>query len=161
MDRLEKILRDVMNFSRDARFHFERRPLKATVMDAVSVYSAVCDEYSIKVELSFDTERTVLMDSGQAMEAVKNLISNAIDAMPEGGTLRVQTTEEELKYKPTEADEEKFFLMYHLNWSPDEVDTQIQLPDNVMAVLNIYGEDITPPGRDITVSSPIYLEIKP
>ena len=46
-------------------------------------------------------------------------------------------------------------------WSPDEVETQIQLPDNVMAVLNKYGEDITPPGRDITVNSPIYLEINP
>lgn len=33
-----------------------------------------------------------------------------------------ETQEEELKYKATEADEEKFFLMYHLNWSPDDVD---------------------------------------
>lgn len=30
--------------------------------------------------------------------------------------------EQELKYKATEADEEKFFLMYHLNWPPSEVD---------------------------------------
>jgi hypothetical protein len=31
--------------------------------------------------------------------------------------------EKELTYKPTEADEEKFFLMYHLNWAPSEVDS--------------------------------------
>jgi hypothetical protein len=31
--------------------------------------------------------------------------------------------EEELKYPATEADEEKFFLMYHLNWAPSEVDS--------------------------------------
>ncbi len=30
--------------------------------------------------------------------------------------------EKELNYKATEADEQKFFLMYHLNWSPSEVD---------------------------------------
>ena len=30
--------------------------------------------------------------------------------------------EEELKYQATEDDEEKFFLMYHLNWAPSEVD---------------------------------------
>jgi hypothetical protein len=29
---------------------------------------------------------------------------------------------EELKYEATEEDEEKFFLMYHLNWSPSECD---------------------------------------
>lgn len=33
-----------------------------------------------------------------------------------------ETQEKELKYKATEEDEEKFFLMYHLNWSPDDVD---------------------------------------
>lgn len=30
--------------------------------------------------------------------------------------------EKELAYEATEADEEKFFLMYHLNWPPSEVD---------------------------------------
>ena len=33
-----------------------------------------------------------------------------------------EAQEEELKYEATEADEEKFFLMYHLNWPPSEVD---------------------------------------
>lgn len=28
---------------------------------------------------------------------------------------------EELKFKPTEKDEEEFFLMYHLQWAPSEV----------------------------------------
>jgi hypothetical protein len=46
-------------------------------------------------------------------------------------------------------------------WSPEEIETQIQLPENLSAVYDKYGEDITPPGRDITVSSPIYLEINP
>lgn len=32
-------------------------------------------------------------------------------------------TTEELKYDATEADEEKFFLMYNLNWPPSEVDS--------------------------------------
>jgi hypothetical protein len=46
-------------------------------------------------------------------------------------------------------------------WSPDEVETQIQLPENLLVVFNKYGEDITPPGKDITVSCPIYLELIP
>lgn len=31
--------------------------------------------------------------------------------------------EEELKYKPTEADEERFFLMYHMNFQPSETES--------------------------------------
>ena len=30
--------------------------------------------------------------------------------------------ETKLKYQADEADEEKFFLMYHCNWAPSEVD---------------------------------------
>jgi len=33
-----------------------------------------------------------------------------------------EVPEEELQYDATEADEEKFFLMYHLNWPPSELD---------------------------------------
>ena len=42
--------------------------------------------------------------------------------VPETEEIKEETQEEELKYEATEADEEKFFLMYHLNWSPSEVD---------------------------------------
>lgn len=31
-----------------------------------------------------------------------------------------ESQEEELKYKPTDVDEEVFFLMYHMNMSPSE-----------------------------------------
>ena len=34
-----------------------------------------------------------------------------------------QEEEKELNYEATEADEQKFFLMYHLNWPPSEVDS--------------------------------------
>ncbi len=33
-----------------------------------------------------------------------------------------ETPEEELKYEATEADEERFFLMYHLNLQPSETE---------------------------------------
>jgi hypothetical protein len=46
-------------------------------------------------------------------------------------------------------------------WSPDEIDAQIQLPENVLSVFDKFGNDITPDGADITVSNPIYLELHP
>ncbi len=46
-------------------------------------------------------------------------------------------------------------------WSPDEVDIQIQLPENVDVVLDKFGQNITPDGRDIIVKNPIYVELIP
>lgn len=34
-----------------------------------------------------------------------------------------QQKEEEIKYEPTEADEERFFLMYHMNFQPSETES--------------------------------------
>jgi hypothetical protein len=42
--------------------------------------------------------------------------------VPESGEKKEPEKEEELKYKATEEDEEKFFLMYHMNMQPSEVD---------------------------------------
>lgn len=46
-------------------------------------------------------------------------------------------------------------------WSTDQVDTQIDLPENLSSVFNKYGEEITPNGRGITVNDPVFLELLP
>lgn len=42
--------------------------------------------------------------------------------LPESSKEEQPENEEELKYRATEEDEEKFFLMYHMNMQPSEVD---------------------------------------
>jgi hypothetical protein len=46
-------------------------------------------------------------------------------------------------------------------WSPDEVDVQIDLPENLSAVYDKYGQEITPDNNQITVKSPIFFELNP
>jgi len=43
------------------------------------------------------------------------------DVQNENTENAAESQEEELKFQPTEADEEMFFLMYHYNWAPSEV----------------------------------------
>ncbi len=97
VDRLEKILRDVLTFSRDARSHLEKNDLRDVVQDALKIYEDMFDEQSIKVELR--TEEgilPVLMDKDQVRQALRNLVNNAIDAMDKGGTLTVTCGREDL-----------------------------------------------------------------
>jgi signal transduction histidine kinase len=95
--KLEKILKNVLNFSRDARLHLETHPIGDVVSDVVKLYNETCIEQSIdmKVEIGENLPH-VLIDSDQVKQALGNLITNAIDAMPDGGTLTISAGEENL-----------------------------------------------------------------
>jgi two-component system NtrC family sensor kinase len=96
VDRLERILRDVLAFSREAKFRLEMMPVTEAVKASLSTFAGVCEEHSIHCKLEFGTDLSVLIDSEQVRQVINNLISNAIDVMPEGGTLTIATTTETL-----------------------------------------------------------------
>jgi two-component system NtrC family sensor kinase len=97
VDRLEKILRDILTFSRDARSHLEKNDLSEIVDDALKIYENLFAEQSIRVEVKAEGGiLPVLIDKDQVRQALRNLINNAIDAMPDGGALTVLAGKEEL-----------------------------------------------------------------
>jgi signal transduction histidine kinase len=85
-----------MTFSRDVKICFEKMPVTDMVKDCVLTFSALCDEHDIKIDARYGTDLPVLVDKGQAAQAAKNLISNAIDVMPNGGVLTITTAAEKL-----------------------------------------------------------------
>ena len=90
VNRLEKILRDVLTFSRDARSHLEKHPVEKLVHEAVNIHKYACSEQAINIEVAIEKNLpTILIDKDQAMQALTNLITNAYDAMPSGGTLKI------------------------------------------------------------------------
>lgn len=95
-NRLENILKDVLVLSWEPRVELETMPLTLPVEDSLTLYSALCAEHDIVIQKNIDTNIPVLTEEEQVRQAIDNLISNAVDAMPEGGTLSVSITEEEL-----------------------------------------------------------------
>lgn len=96
VNRLEHILRDILTFSREAKLRFERIPVTKVVRESVTTFSELCAEHAIKVVLEFDTDLPILIDKLHVRQSVDNILSNAIDAMPEGGALTVSTKVEEV-----------------------------------------------------------------
>jgi two-component system NtrC family sensor kinase len=96
VNRLEHILRDILSFSREAKFHFERIPLTDIVKDSITTFAELCAEHSLSVATDFNTDVPILLDKMHIRQAIDNLLSNALDAMPNGGTLAISTTEEEV-----------------------------------------------------------------
>jgi two-component system NtrC family sensor kinase len=98
VDRLEKILKDVLTFSRDTRSRLEKHSLGEVADEALQIYGTLFAEQSIKLEVLKEGELLpVLIDKGQVRQAARNLLNNAVDAMPEGGTLTLTLGEEEMQ----------------------------------------------------------------
>ncbi len=95
--RLEKILREVLTFSRNARFHLEKHQAGEFLQEAVTLHEPACSEQSVSVEVALEKDLPpVLMDKDQVRQAFNNLITNALDSMPRGGTLKLAAGTEEL-----------------------------------------------------------------
>jgi signal transduction histidine kinase len=99
VNRLERILKDILTFSREVKYNFIYQEVNGIVKEALQTFIAACKEQSIVVveELS-TTLPIILIDRDAIRLAINNLISNAIGAMPEGGTIRIKTFMEELNY---------------------------------------------------------------
>ncbi len=94
---LEKILRNVLTFSREARYHLEKHNIEEVVHDVLIIYEDLCREQRISIEVKIGEHLpAILIDKEQVRQAFSNLITNAIDAMPNGGTLTVTAGVEEI-----------------------------------------------------------------
>lgn len=88
--RLERILRDVLSFSREAKYHLMREDINEVVIEAIEILDKIYIGQPIKFLKNLDASLPpVLIDKDQVRQAVSNLISNAIDAMPGGGRLTI------------------------------------------------------------------------
>jgi signal transduction histidine kinase len=92
VDRLERILRDVLTFSREAKFRMDYHNINDVIKESLSAFAGIYREQSLVVRENLDTSiPSVFIDKDHARQAINNLISNAIDAMPEGGTLSIRS----------------------------------------------------------------------
>jgi signal transduction histidine kinase len=101
VERLEKILRDVLTFSRHARFHLERHTLNEIARETARMFGDIYEEQNIRMEITVEEDLPeILIDQDQVRQALGNLLMNAADAMPEGGLLKIETGKEELHDVP-------------------------------------------------------------
>jgi len=95
--KLEEILKDVLIFSNKAVFKREMQDIHKIINDSLNTYKDKC-EY-ININKLFGDIPQIYIDEKQVRFAVDNLISNAIDAMPDAGTLTIITNVESLNGK--------------------------------------------------------------
>ncbi len=92
VDRLEGIVSRLLHFSRANTQTLEPGDLNQIVAEAARLAQPLADEQHVHIELDLSPELPPIEMAGPALlQVFRNLTSNALQAMPDGGTLRLST----------------------------------------------------------------------
>jgi signal transduction histidine kinase len=91
--RLERILRDTLTFSREAKYHLQYADMNQLLARTEAKFGEVCREKRLLLEVRpAPGLPPCIVDEDQIRQALDNLVTNAIDAMTDGGTLTLATS---------------------------------------------------------------------
>ena len=90
VDRLDRRVSHLLSFSKPAPFHPLRESVARLIEDLLPPFTELLREKGVSVELALAPNLPeVRVDPMQLEQALVEVVSNALDAMPEGGTLRI------------------------------------------------------------------------
>lgn len=93
VETLETIVRQFLNAARPRRLDRRARDIHQVIDNNLTFLKPELDEAGIALKTEYDPNVPPLMvDAVQIQEVVTNLVKNAIEAMPDGGTLQIQTS---------------------------------------------------------------------
>jgi len=95
--RLENVLMNVLTYSKETKLNLKEHDINAVLDEVLNLYEDKIRENFIEFKKSLTARPRLLLDKDQIIGAIGNFVNNAIDAMPEGGTLTIATHEEILK----------------------------------------------------------------
>ena len=116
--RMQELLRDLLNVSRGETANFEPCRLRDIVEAAADSIERVSGGPRIKISIAETTE--VVVDRTRSERVFTNLLSNAAEAMPEGGEVSI--------YAKDEGDDLMVFVEDNGPGVPDEVRAQLFRP---------------------------------
>lgn len=90
VERLQRLVDEFNQFARMPHAERELSDLNQIVQNVVNLYAESVENIQMKANLTPDLP-TLSLDSEQIAQALGNLVKNAIEAMPDGGTLNIST----------------------------------------------------------------------
>jgi signal transduction histidine kinase len=92
IERINKIVRELLNFARPTQFEIHEVELNKIIQSTLSLLSYQKNFKNIQTELDLESDLPFIKgDESQLSQVFLNIILNAVDAMPNGGILQIQT----------------------------------------------------------------------
>jgi len=93
VNRLNRVVGQLLEFSRPIRLHFQQVALKPFIKDAFKLVEPQSSQANVTMVLDMaDQSLCALMDTDKMSQVMLNLLLNALDAMPGGGCLTVRVS---------------------------------------------------------------------
>ncbi len=99
VERLEKILRNVLTYSRETPIQGEPSDMKQLLHESLVPFREQLEKHSIMIKEALENLPTIKVDRDQVREVFNNLMSNAMDSIPDGGTLTISAGPARVKEK--------------------------------------------------------------
>lgn len=91
--RLATLVTELVNFSNPKRYRTDRRDLAPAIRRAVALVGRSAERARVTIASSIPEELPpTFCDENQIIESLLNILTNGIEAMPEGGTLRINAS---------------------------------------------------------------------
>ncbi len=95
IERIDTIVKGLMDFARPSSLDLEQQPIAPVLQTVLSLMEANLAHHKIQLVLELLPETPeIQFDSDKLKQAFMNVVLNAMEAMPQGGVLRVSTVTE-------------------------------------------------------------------
>ena len=92
IERIDSIVKGLMDFARPATLNLEQQPLIPVLQSVLDLMEANLAHHKIQLVLDLSPETPeIQFDSDKLKQAFMNVVLNAMEAMPQGGVLKVST----------------------------------------------------------------------
>ena len=92
IERINRIVRELLDFARPSKFEIREVEINQVVKNAISLLSYQKNFKNVETQLELQPDLPMVKgDEAQISQVFINIILNAIDAMPNGGILEIQT----------------------------------------------------------------------
>lgn len=92
IERIDAIVRGLMDFARPTALNLAQQPIAPVLQAVLSLMEANLAHHQIQLVLDFSPETPAIeFDSDKLKQAFMNVVLNAMEAMPQGGELKVST----------------------------------------------------------------------
>ncbi|HOD98053.1 MAG TPA: ATP-binding protein [Syntrophales bacterium] len=94
IERLEKLISDLLTFARPKKFNFELADIRNIINSIYLLINEQCNHRGIKMFIRIDDDIDGLyVDQERIRQGLLNIVINAIKAMPSGGNLTIKAAE--------------------------------------------------------------------
>lgn len=105
LDRANAIITEFLSLAKNKAMDFRQLRLGQVVAEVAPLLQADALRFSCQLEVKLADTAEILADESSLRQLILNLVRNAIEAMPEGGTIRISTSSDDKQVRLAVQDE--------------------------------------------------------